>query len=166
MSESVSWIAPIIAHPTVDGTFYIARQRVYVTTNNGESWNPISANVNGTSAIREMTISKSNPSIMFATSGSYVFKSSDSGVNWVNVTSGLPTRTITSVSVYPTDPNLVYLTFSGFGTNKVYKSSNGGANWISISGNLPDTPVNDIFVYPSNPGNPNTFLLQRILEYF
>lgn len=166
MSESVSWIAPIIAHPTIDGTFYVARQKVYVTTNNGENWNVISSNVNGTSAIREMAISKSNPSIMFATSGIYVFKSSDSGINWVNVTSGLPSRTITSVNIYPTDPNLVYLTFSGFGTNKVYKSSNGGASWISISGNLPDTPVNDIFIYPSNPGNPNTFFIATDIGIF
>ena len=81
-----------------------------------------------------------------------VFKSTDAGLTWTNVTSGLPSRTITSVSIYPTDPNEVFLTFSGFGTNKVYKSSNGGTNWVSISGNLPDSPVNDIFVYHEQSG--------------
>jgi photosystem II stability/assembly factor-like uncharacterized protein len=113
-----------------------------------------------------MAISKSNPSIMFATSSSLVFKSTDAGLTWTNVTSGLPSRTITSVSVYPTDPNLVFLTFSGFGTNKVYKSTNGGTTWISINGNLPDSPVNDLFVYTGNLGIQIHFLLLLILESF
>ncbi len=38
MSENVTWIAPIIAHPTVSGTFYVARQKVYRSTDNGGNW--------------------------------------------------------------------------------------------------------------------------------
>ena len=164
--ESVAWVAPILAHPTTSGTFYVARQRVYRSTNNGGSWTAISANVNSTSAVREMAISKSDPSIMFATSGTQVFKSIDAGLTWANVTSGLPNKTITSVSVYPTDPSQVFLTFSGFGTSKVYKSTNGGTNWVSISGNLPDSPVNDIYVHANNPGNPNTFFVATDIGVF
>ncbi len=166
MSENVSWVAPIIAHPTVSGTFFTARQKVYRSTDNGANWTAISANVNGSSAVREMAISKSNPSIMFASSSSSIFKSTDAGVTWVNVTSGLPSRTITSISVYPTDANQVFLTFSGFGTNKVYKSASGGNTWTSISGNLPDTPVNDVFIYPENTGNPNTFFVATDIGIF
>jgi len=165
-SESVAWVAPIIAHPTTSGTFYVARQKVYRSIDNGANWTAISANVNGTSPVREMAISKSNPSIMFATSSSLVFKSTDAGLTWTNVTSGLPSKTITSVSVYPTDANLVFLTFSGFGTNKVYKSTNGGTTWISIHGNLPDSPVNDLFVYTGNLGFPNTFFVATDIGVF
>jgi photosystem II stability/assembly factor-like uncharacterized protein len=166
MGESVSWVAPILSHPTTSGTFFTARQKVYVSSNNGGSWSAISSNVNSTYPIREMAISKSNPSIMFATSGSLVFKSTDAGVNWNNVTSGLPNKTITSVNIYPINPDQVFLTFSGFGTSKVYKSSNGGSTWSSISGNLPDSPVNDIFIYPNNPGNPNTFFVATDVGIF
>ena len=166
MSENVAWVAPISAHPSLSGVFYTARQRVYKTTDNGGTWIAISGNVNGSNAIREMAISKSNPSIMITTSGSLVFKSSDAGVTWTNVTLGLPNRTITSVNIYPTDPNHVFLTFSGFGVGKIYKSSNGGTAWSSISGNLPDSPVNDIFIYPNNPGNPNTFFAATDIGIF
>ena len=113
-----------------------------------------------------MAISKSNASIMFATSGSSVFKSTNAGVSWTNVTSGLPNKTITSVTVYPTDENLVFLTFSGFGTNKVYKSTNGGTNWVSINGNLPDSPVNDLYVHTGNTGYPNTFFVATDIGIF
>ncbi len=165
-SESVAWVAPIIAHPNTSGTFYTARQSIYRSTDNGGSWTAISGSVNGSTAVREMAISKSNPSIMFATSSTQVLKSTDAGANWTNVTSGLPSRTITSVSIYPTDPNLVFLTFSGFSTNKVYKSTNGGSSWVSISGNLPDTPVNDLFVYTGNTGFPNTFFAATDIGIF
>jgi hypothetical protein len=94
---------------------------------------------------------------MYATSGSQVFKSTNAGVNWSNVTLSLPGRTITSVYVHPSNSNTAFLTFSGFGTDKVYKTTNGGSSWFSIHSNLPDSPVNDIFIYTYDALNPNTY---------
>jgi len=165
-SENVSWVAPIIAHPTISGTFYTARTSVYKSTDNGGSWSAISSPVNGTNPIREMAISKTNPNILFATSGSSIFKSTNGGVNWTNVTVGLPNRTITSVYVHPQDENIVLITFSGFGTDKVYKSTNGGTSWISIDGPLPDAPVNDILIYTDNPIKPNTYFVATDIGVF
>lgn len=165
-SENVTWVAPIISHPTVSGVFYVARQRVYKTTNNGGLWSPISGNVNGTNAVREMTISESSPDIMYATTGASVFLSTDAGATWTNKTSGLPGRTITSVYIHPTDPNIAFITFSGFGTNKVYKTTNRGNNWVSINGNLPDSPVNDFYYYRYDPVNPNTYFVATDIGVF
>jgi photosystem II stability/assembly factor-like uncharacterized protein len=148
MSEAGAWVAPIIAHPTQSGVFYNARQKLYKTTNNGSNWTAVSDLIYGTSAIRELAISHSNPDILFAATGSRVFKSVNGGANWTNMTSGLPARTITSVRIHPDNPDVVFLTFSGFSTNKVYKSTNGGTSWTSIHGNLPDSPVNDLVIYP------------------
>ena len=103
---------------------------------------------------------------MFATSGSQVFKSTDEGINWTNISTGLPARTITSVYVHPSDENQVLLTFSGFGTNKVYKSTNGGSGWASIQGNLPDTPVNDLLIFTDNAGFPNTYFAATDIGVF
>jgi len=165
-SENVAWVAPIIAHPTTDGTFYVARQRVYRSTNNGGAWTAISANVNGSSAVREMAISKSNPLIMYATSGSNIFLSTDGGATFTNKTSGLPSRTITSVNIHPNDENTALITFSGFSTNKVYKTTNMGNTWTSIHGNLPDSPVNDGFIYTYDSFNPNTYFVATDIGVF
>ncbi|MCX8106784.1 MAG: T9SS type A sorting domain-containing protein [Ignavibacterium album] len=166
MSENVAWVAPIIAHPSISGTFYTARTSIYKSTNNGSSWTAISSPVNGTSAIREMAISKSNPNILFASSGAVIFKSTDGGANWINVTTGLPNRTITSINVHPLDENIVLLTFSGFGTDKVYKSTNGGTSWFSIDGPLPDAPVNDLFIYAKDQTIPNTYFVATDIGVF
>jgi photosystem II stability/assembly factor-like uncharacterized protein len=164
--ENVTWVAPIIADPVVSGTFYVARQRVYKSTNNGGLWTAISANVNGSSAVREMAISKSNPMVMYATSGANVFLSTDGGSTFTNKTSGLPNKTITSVYVHPNDENIALLTFSGFGTHKVYKTTNMGSSWSSINGNLPDSPVNDLVVYTEDLTNPNTYFVATDVGVF
>lgn len=166
MGENVAWVAPIIAHPTVSGTFYTARTSVYKSTDNGGNWTAISSPVNGNNAIREMAISKTNPNLMFASSGALIFRSTNGGVNWSNVTSGLPNKTITSVYVHPQDENIVLLTFSGFGTDKVYKSTNSGTSWFSIDGPLPDAPVNDLFIYTYNPVKPNTYFVATDIGVF
>ncbi len=167
MSESVAWVAPIIAHPSISGTFYTARTNVYISTNNGGNWTVISSSpLNGDSPIREMAISKTNPNILFASSGSQIFKSTNGGVDWTNVTLSLPNRTITSINIHPSNENIVLLTFSGFGTDKVFKTTNGGSSWFSIDGPLPDAPVNGLFVYTANPDKPNTYFVATDIGVF
>jgi photosystem II stability/assembly factor-like uncharacterized protein len=164
--ENVAWVAPIIAHPTIDGTFYTARQRVYRSTNNGGAWTAVSGNVNGSSAVREMAISKTNPSVLYASTGGTIFLSTDGGATFTNKTSGLPARTITSINIHPNDENIALLTFSGFGTNKVYKTTDMGSTWINIHGNLLDSPVNDGFIYTYDALNPNTYFVGTDIGVF
>lgn len=145
LSGTAAWIGPIISHPDSVNIFYTARQSVFKLTSGGASWFSISTGISGT--IREMAISKSNPSIMFATIGASIYKSTDRGFNWSLTSSGLPNRTITSIYVHPEFSNIVLVTFSGFGAGKVYRSTNTGSTWSDISGNLPDTPINDLLIF-------------------
>ena len=146
--ENVTWVAPIIAHPTISGTFYSARQKVYKTTDNGATWSALSLNnVNGTNPVREMAISNSNPSVLYASSANSVFKSADGGVNWTLASTGLPNATVTTVFVHPSSSDIAFVTVSGFGSPHIYKTTNGGGSWTSISGNLPDAPANTFYLY-------------------
>jgi hypothetical protein len=149
LSGTGAWIGPIITHPSASGVFYTARQQVFKTTNWAASWFSLpSSGISGT--IRELAISRTNPNLIYATVGSSIFKSTDEGSTFTNVSAGLPTRTITSVYVHPDSQNVAIVTFSGFGAGKIYKTTNGASSWINISGNLPDSPVNDGLIY--HPG--------------
>lgn len=165
-SEAVAWVAPIIAHPTIDGRFYVARQRLYRSDDNGANWTAISANINGSSAVRELAISRTNPDIIYATSGSKVTRSTDGGLTFTNVTSNLPGKTISSIYVHPDSSNVVFVTLLGFGGNKVYKTTNDGASWVSINGNLPDSPVSDIFIFTENQLNPQIYFVASDIGVF
>ncbi len=147
LSGTAAWIAPIICHPDSADIFYTARGRVFKSYNKGASWAPISSGTYGT--IEEMAISRSNPKVIFASAGSVLFKSTDGGYNFKNVSTNLPDRVITSISIHPDSSNLVLLTYSGFNTGHIFRTSNGGDNWVDISSDLPNIPVNDgMFYYP------------------
>ncbi|MBX7043206.1 MAG: hypothetical protein K1X85_09905 [Ignavibacteria bacterium] len=163
LSGSASWVSPLLSHPDSAGIFYTARQSVFKSTNWGASWFSISTGTSGT--VREMAISRSSPNVMFATSGSSVFISTNRGYTFANVTSGLPAKTITSVSIHPDSASTVVLTFSGFGTQKVYKTTNSGVSWFSIHGNLPDSPVNDAVIYYPGISTPTVFVASDVGVY-
>ncbi len=150
LSGSGTWIGPIISHPDSNGIFYTARQQVFKTTNWGAGWFAISTGTSGT--IREMAVSRSSSGIMYATSENLIFKSTNRGYTFTNVTSGLPNNIITSVNVHPDSSQIALITFSGFGSGKIYKTTNAGQSWNNITGNLPDSPANDaLFYYPGIP---------------
>lgn len=145
LSGSGAWVAPILAHPDSVEIFYTARGQVFKSVNMGGSWTAISSGTSGT--IREMAISKSEPNVMYATSGGAVYKSTDRGYTFVISTSGVPNKTITSINIHPDSSKVAILTQSGFGGAKIHKTTNGGANWFSINGDLPDSPINDGLIY-------------------
>ena len=76
-----------------------------------------------------------------------MFKTNDGGINWANVTSSLPNKTITGITIHPVNEDRVWVSFSGYSNNeKVYFSDNGGSSWVNISGTLPNIPANCIII--------------------
>lgn len=163
LTGSGSWVGPLTSHPDSSGIFYTARQSVFKTTTWGASWFSISTGTSGT--IREMGLCKSSPDIMFATSGSQVFKSTNRGYTYSNVSSGIPNKTITGIYVHPDSSNVVLAVQSGFGGGHIFKTTDGGSSWSNISGNLPDSPANDVlFYYPGFATN--TYLIAMDVGVF
>jgi hypothetical protein len=73
---------------------------------------------------------------------------------------GLPNAVISSIDVHPTNPNILYVTYSGFNVpgGSVWKSVSGGTGaWSPVSAGLPgNVPMNVIKI---NPGIPTTLWL-------
>jgi hypothetical protein len=77
---------------------------------------------------------------------------------FTDVSSGLPLRTITQISVDPSYATTAYATFSGFSgfgdtPGHIFKTTNGGGAWTSVDGDLPNVPVNDLAIDPGDPEN-------------
>jgi hypothetical protein len=62
---------------------------------------------------------------------------------------------VSSLALDPTNRDIAYATYAGFGGSHVWRSIDGGATWTSIDGSgvdtLPDIPVHSIAVDPSRP---------------
>lgn len=133
---------------------------VYRTTNSAGSWGQSSPALGG--APSAIMVSPTSSAIVYAgsTSGA-IWRSSDGGAtmaNWKNIRTGnlpgtatLPSRAVSSIVVHPTDPNTVFIAFSGFNgasPGHVFKATSSDGyvtwRWQEITSNLPDTPVNAI----------------------
>lgn len=161
---------------------------VLKTTDGGQNWTRISA-ANGlnSSFITELAVSPANPNVIFAASReavpqylslptettpdpgvSAIFKSTDAGQTWQNVTSGKGIDLVpnfpfdnmaTDVVVSPTDANVVYGAFGVyFESGGIWKSTNGGQSWTRLTNGLPNPAAAnqgygriELAMAPSNP---------------
>ncbi|MBC8266175.1 MAG: T9SS type A sorting domain-containing protein [Flavobacteriales bacterium] len=146
VSYSGAWVTPYKMHP-LDNNFIVAGyQEVYRTTTGGAFWDSISNNLTGKTDIRTIALAPSDMDVIYAATYSKLSVTFDGGNTWANIKPGLPSSTISDVTVSANDPNWVFVTFSNY-TNgsKVYESTDGGNTWTNISGsNLPNLPVNCI----------------------
>jgi len=101
----------IIMHPTVSSTlFVVSVDGIHKTTNSGSSWTIVhSAGGN----YHDIEFKPGDPTIMYACAGTEFFRSTDSGDNWTEITSGVPTSaTRMAIGVSPNNSAYVYL-FAG-----------------------------------------------------
>ncbi|MBN4065915.1 PKD domain-containing protein, partial [Candidatus Amoebophilus asiaticus] len=140
-----NWVTPFAMHPNNSNIILGGYGEVYKTTNRGNSWSAISSLSSGN--IRALVFAPSDGSVIYASTYYYVFKTTNGGSNWTGITGTLPTSSVTPtyIAVHETDPNTLWITFSGYiNGEKVYKTTDGGSTWTNISGSLPNIPVNCI----------------------
>jgi photosystem II stability/assembly factor-like uncharacterized protein len=94
-----------------------------------------------------------SPAVMYAgTEPGEVYKSTDEGLNWVQVTKTIDFGSgVTAVEVHPANPNIA---FAG-GNLGLFRTLDGGITWLNV---LPQTNfnVNEILI---NPGNDQIVLV-------
>lgn len=154
---------------------------IYRTTNYGANWitSPVFGSAPGTRSPQNLVFSEKDPNIVYLSTSGYdgpnwytqvfkraLYKSTDGGEHWLeplvleNDIQTIPnlyiSRVVTAPSTISTNPDEVYLTFSGFYTGSnlghVLRSTDEGNSWENISGNLPDSPVNDLVWWNSDCG--------------
>ena len=153
-SETGSWITPYLMDPNNHNTLYAGYENVYKSTNAGSSWSKIGTAA-GSGSMIELELAPSNTNYIYYIKSYWngskmtytVGATSNGGSSWSSIGSGLPISSAapTSITVSTTDPQMVWVTFSGYVSGeKVYKSTNAGSSWTNVSGNLPNIPVNAI----------------------
>lgn len=143
-SADGAWVTPYVMHPSNHNILYLGYDRIYKTTDGGNSWNGGTNVLTGT--FRHLAVAPSNGDYVYAATLASIWRSSDGANTWTNVTNGLPSGSISYISVKYNDPNTLWVTFSSYSsTIKVAKSTDGGANWTTMSATgLPALPVNCI----------------------
>ncbi|MFQ5601755.1 MAG: FlgD immunoglobulin-like domain containing protein [bacterium] len=152
-----AFIAPFILAETDPEVIYAGRSVVYKSTNGGLSWQstnsgpPLDRN-----PLLAFAISHQNDDVVYASTAPVyfragVYRTTNSGATWENITGNLPDRYPVDLAVDANDDATVYVVFSGFGTSHLFMSPDAGESWQDIGAGLPDVPTSAIVVDPEFP---------------
>lgn len=96
------------------------------------------------------------PDLTFNLDGAHIWKSSDHGETFQEMSNGFPIETKTSINaiiVHPTDPRIAYAMTSLHETETaigIYKTTDGAESWFAVNEGL-DPFTNDLQIDPINP---------------
>ncbi len=156
-SDRRSWDMPIINDK--NNNFYTGTYRIYKNTSAPTGlWTAVSPDLtDGGSGrnhvITALGVSDINPNFVYSgTADGNVWRSTDAGTNWTEITNSLADIYVTSVEASPSFADYVYVGQSGYRNNSqiahIFKSTDKGDTWTSIAGNMPNMAVNAIVVLP------------------
>lgn len=159
-SNNVCFVAPYELSPSHPWIMYAGTHKIYKSENLGSNWAELNSDVplNG-NPILSIGISHSNPDVVYAATTpkssqrAEVFKSTNGGVTWNNITGSLPDRYYVDFKVSPHDDQVAYITLSGFGSSHLYRTKNGGDSWDDIGNGLPDVPTSAVAIDPQYPNH-------------
>jgi uncharacterized protein (TIGR03437 family) len=163
--DSTQFISPFAIDPSNSQVLYFGTYRVWQTVDGAGKWSAVSPDLTGgaggRSTIKTVAPAPGDPNTVytgFANGKVFMTTNALAGPNasWTNRSSGLPTRSVTQITVDPIDAATAYVTYSGFAldaspTGHVFKTTNGGQTWNDISASLADIPVNALQVDPDIP---------------
>ncbi|MBL7776551.1 MAG: hypothetical protein JNK89_11150, partial [Saprospiraceae bacterium] len=135
------------------GTPYIRdiHRGVYKSTDGGQTWQNVLFVSNQAGAI-DLVINPANPQILYASfwdrirnnqestiygPNARVYKTTDGGANWVQLTGGLPTGVNgrTGLAISPQNPDKLYVVYIDTlsTTGAMYKTVDGGVSWTPMN---------------------------------
>lgn len=166
------WVSPIKQDPVDANIAYSAGRSALFKSSNiwatTVAWTTMGTPP-GTGSIIELAIAPSNNQVIYSlkTGSGGISKSTNGGTSFTSCANPTTGSSPTWVAVSNTDPNVVFVTYSGYSAaNKVFKSTNGGASWTNISTGLPNVPVNCVVFQNGAAGGDGIYIGTDIGVYY
>ncbi|MDX1332952.1 MAG: glycosyl hydrolase, partial [Robiginitalea sp.] len=150
-AENYGTISYVAESPHQPGVFYTGSDDglVHITRDNGANWENITPKGLPETLVNAIEVSPHDPGTVYIATTRYKFndftpalyKSTNYGRTWENITAGIPEGAYTRV--VREDPVRKDLLVAGTETG-LYVSFNGGKKWERLKSNLPVVPVTDL----------------------
>jgi photosystem II stability/assembly factor-like uncharacterized protein len=156
LTDPSNFYPPYIMDPANPARLLLGTNRVYETTNHGDSWAAISApNSFGWTTnlpIDSLEVAPGDGKTIYATAAGKLFETSDGGLNWNDRSIPSARDHINDLLVDPLNKQTVYAVRdqfdAGVAVGHVFRTTTGGNFWSDISGDLPDLPVYAVALDP------------------
>ncbi len=152
-------ISTISESPVAKGVLWVGTDdgKVHITRNDGATWTEVTKNIAAAGGPEDVWVSRVYASRFAAGTayvaktgrrqdifGPYLFKSTDFGATWKNISSNLPQWPVNSILEDLHSPAVLFA-----GTDiGVYVSVNGGARWVALRSNMAPAAVTDMVIHP------------------
>lgn len=153
-AENYGTLSYIIESPSEKGVIWTGSDDgfVHITRDNGDHWKNITPKGLKECLINAIEVSPHDPATAYIATTRYkfndftpaIYKTTDYGENWTNISSGIPYGAFTRV--VREDSSRKDLLYAGTETG-MYISWNGGSDWQPLQLNLPLTPITDLMVH-------------------
>ncbi len=143
-----AWNTPLLPSAHTEGVLYCAAQSVFRSTDRGDSWSPLSADLTGgQGSVTTLSESPVDAQRLAAGAGrGNVSMTSDGGESWQAVGASLPREAVKRVELSRHSPETLFVCLSsphqGVERPNVYGSDDFGETWSWLGGGLPNCPVN------------------------
>lgn len=120
-------------HPTISGTIYAGSGAGYVSTDGGDTWQPLGPGLPISTwqvGVKDISIDPLQTNRLYAATQRGVYQSEDGGATWFKSDYGLGGVLPTSLAVSPFDPQTVYAATLGA---DIVKTTDGGQTWHKIN---------------------------------
>lgn len=122
---SISSVTKLIT--SSDSIYASIYDGVYISIDEGESWNEIASKPDSSNEIIDIVISKDGK--IFAATFGEIFRSTDNGLTWELVTNGIPPSTNFFMNLTISEEGYIYLGTRRLG---IYRTKDMGENWEHI----------------------------------
>lgn len=147
-------IFSISESPLKYGLIYVGTDdgKVHVTKDGGKTWKEIMKGLPYKKWVSRIIASAFDLSTVYMTQNgkrdddfaAYVWKSTDHGENWVDISGNIPLGPVNVIREHPRNRNVLFV-----GTDiGVYVTTDGGKTWNVLGENLPSTFVHDLIIHP------------------
>jgi photosystem II stability/assembly factor-like uncharacterized protein len=147
-------IFAISESPRKFGLIYVGTDdgKVWVTKDGGKTWTEIMAGLPYQKWVSRIVSSQYDLATVYMTQNGkrdddvtpYVWKSTDYGKTWADISKGIPLGPVNVIREDPADRNVLYV-----GTDQgVYVTTDGAKTWNVLGANLPSTYVHDLIIHP------------------
>jgi photosystem II stability/assembly factor-like uncharacterized protein len=156
-AENYGTLSYVIESSIEKGVIYTGSDdgQVYLTRDNGAHWQNVTPTGLAECLINAIEVSPHDKATAYIATTRYKFndhtpglyKTTDYGKSWVNISNGIPRGAFTRV--VREDDQQKDLLFAGTETG-LYLSWNGGKEWLPFQLNLPVTPITDLRIHQGN----------------
>lgn len=146
----------IAIDPANTNVLYVGTRngKIYKSTDGGASWVEKSSGLpNQELSVSKIIVDPSNPQWVYAATGWWddvrgagLFKSEDGGATWQAINQGFPGKTVSTLAMDPTDPQVLYAANDDGSAPGLYKTTDGGAHWEHVL----DGPLVSVAIAPTN----------------